>query len=101
MSETPEGKIKRKLRLKLNALPARYIFMPVQTGLGATTLDYLCCINGHFVGIETKAPGKLPTPRQMIVWQEITDAGGMVYLVDSEEAIDLCIARLYLLGKFG
>lgn len=95
---TPEGKVKRRLREKLKELPKRYVFMPVQSGLGASTLDYLCCINGHFVGIETKKPnGKLPpkmTPRQEIVAAEIEAAGGIVFLVDSDASIDFVMMRL-------
>lgn len=98
---TPEGKIKRKLREKLNALPKRYIFMPVQTGLGATTLDYLICVNGHFVAIETKALGKTMTQRQELIAYQIMLSGGTVFVVDSEDAIDQCIAKLFLLEKFG
>lgn len=97
---TPEGKIKRKLREKLRQLPNCYVFMPVPTGMGASTLDYLCCINGHFVAIETKAPHMVMTARQVVVATEITDAGGDVYMVDDEESIDMCIARLALLAKF-
>ena len=97
MGETPEGKIKRKLREKLRQLPACYVFMPVQTGLGASTLDYLCCVNGHFVAIETKAPGRQMTARQQVVMHEMLEAGAHVFLVDSEEGIDQCIARLALL----
>lgn len=101
MGETPEGKIKRKLREKLRQLPACYVFMPVQTGLGASTLDYLCCVNGHFIAIETKAPRGKMTPRQNVVMAEMLEAGGLVFAVDSEETIDQCIARLALLSKFG
>ena len=101
MSTTPEGKIKQKLRAKLRTLPKCYVFMPVQTGLGASTLDYLCCVNGNFVAIETKAPRMVMTARQQVVMHEILEAGGYVFLVDSEEAIDQCIARLALLSKFG
>ena len=75
--------------------------MPVQTGLGASTLDYLCCVNGHFVAIETKAPGAHLTARQLVVQSDIQVSYGLVFLVDSEEAIDQCIARLALLSKFG
>ncbi len=88
---TPEGKIKAKLRKRLDALTNCYVFMPVQQGLGASTLDYLCCINGRFVAIETKAPGKKMTPRQVAVTHNILDAGGDVFLVDSDETIDRCI----------
>jgi len=95
---TPEGKVKKRLRKKLKELPECYVFMPVQSGLGASTLDYLCCINGRFVGIETKKPnGELPpkmTPRQEVVAAEIEAAGGNVFLVDGDAAIDFVMMRL-------
>jgi len=96
---TPEGKIKKRLREKLKKLPKRYVFMPVQSGLGASTLDYLCCINGHFVGIETKKPGGKMTPRQEIVAAEIEAAGGIVFLVDSDAEIDYVMTQLRQTGQ--
>ncbi len=84
---TPEGRIKRKVSLALKQLPSCYRFMPVQQGLGASTLDYLCCVSGQFVAVETKAPGRQLTPRQVIVAQEIRDAGGLVFVVDGEKSL--------------
>ncbi len=89
---TPEGRVKAKLRKRLKAeFPNCYIFMPVQNGMGAATLDYLICIDGRFVSIETKAPGKKPTPRQETTIQTIREAGGLVFVVDGEEGIDAAI----------
>jgi hypothetical protein len=82
---TPEGKIKQALKKALSRLPSYYRFAPVQSGLGATTLDYLCCINSKFVAIETKAPGKQLTVRQQATKEQIERAGGLVYVVDSVE----------------
>jgi len=96
---TPEGRIKARLRSRLNKLPKRYVFMPVQNGMGASTHDYLICVSGCFVSIETKAPGKKMTPRQEIVAQQIREAGGLVFLVDSDEAIDTCLSQLAELTK--
>ena len=79
---TPEGKVKKEIKTWLKAQGA-YFFMPVQTGYGASSLDFLCCIDGDFIGIETKAPGKKPTPRQAIVMQDILAAGGDAYCVTS------------------
>ena len=72
---TPEGRIKAKINKVLAQWEGVYKFMPVQQGLGATTLDYLICVNSHFLGIEAKAPGKKPTPRQLLTIQKIRDAG--------------------------
>ncbi len=64
-----------------------YFFMPVQTGYGATTLDFLVCLNGRFIGIEAKRPGiKRPSPRQKICMENIEAAGGWSFCVDSLDA---------------
>ena len=79
---TPEGRVKNEVKKQLKALGA-YHFWAVQTGLGATTVDCLACFHGRFVGIETKAPGKKPTPRQEVVLTQIREAGGITLVIDS------------------
>lgn len=86
MSAGLEKKVKEKLKLHLKALGA-YFFMPVQMGMGATTVDFLCCIEGYFVGIETKAPGKTPSLRQRLTLQEIENAGGISLWGDDPSSI--------------
>lgn len=77
---TPEGKVKADVKAWLKQRGA-YFFMPVQTGLGSTTLDLLVCLSGRFVAIETKAPGKKPTARQEIIIASIRSAGGVAIVV--------------------
>lgn len=57
--------------------------MPVQTGYGAATVDFLVCYRGRFYGIETKRPGKYLTPRQFLIMQTIRDAGGDAWMENS------------------
>jgi hypothetical protein len=85
---TPEGKVKAKLKRFLDLLPSQYQFWPVQTGLGASTLDCLLCVNGSFVAIETKAKKGVMTHRQKLVRELIEAAGGIVYVVDDIDAAD-------------
>lgn len=73
---TPEGKIKDKVKAYLDSIGA-YYFMPVQMGYGKRTLDFLCCVRGHFVAIETKRPGKAMAPFQSRIQEEISNAGGV------------------------
>ena len=73
---TPEAKIKAKVK-KLLAEHNAYYFMPVQTGYGAQTLDFLVCAYGLFIGIETKVPGRKPTANQQRVVEAIQGAGGI------------------------
>ncbi len=80
---TPEGRVKADIKKWLKSQGA-YFFMPVQSGYGASTLDFLVCLNGRFYAIETKAPGRnlKASPRQMQVIEEIRAAGGWATVVD-------------------
>lgn len=84
---TPEGRVKDKVRKALKTLERCYSFMPVQNGMGAPGLDWYCCINGWFVAIETKVPGKKLTPRQVLTADAILAAGGSVYVIRDDEDI--------------
>ena len=82
---TPEAAIKARIRSYLVEEKKAYYFAPVQMGMGASTLDILCCIDGKFVGIEVKVPGKKPTPRQVFTMKQIHLAGGVAFWTDSLE----------------
>lgn len=88
---TPEGRIKSKVTAALKQLGV-YRFMPVQNGMGAPALDYYCCVYGHFVAVETKAPGKTLTPRQCITKAAIEESGGQVFVVDGETSLHAMVA---------
>jgi hypothetical protein len=79
---TPESKVKNEVKKQLKALNA-YQFWPVQTGMGATTVDCLACLAGLFIAIETKAPGKKPTALQSLTLGKIVAAGGIAIVIDS------------------
>jgi hypothetical protein len=85
---TPEGLTKVKLKKYLRDRGA-YFFMPVQTGYGAPTLDFLVCLRGSFIGYETKARGKDLTPRQKMAARAIAAAGGAVFRVTLDEQGEL------------
>lgn len=81
--------------------PEPYIFMPVQSGFGSTTLDFLVCVAGKFIAIETKADGtKLPTPRQVATMDFIHLAGGKVFVVYDQTTCDEMLAQLILMMEF-
>ena len=82
---TPEALIKQKIRAYLVDELKAYYFAPVQMGMGVSTLDILCCIQGKFVGIEVKVPGKVPTVRQKQIMRDIIAAGGVAFWTDSLE----------------
>lgn len=91
---TPEGKIKAKVKRALATLPKRYSFMPVQNGMGAPSLDFINCINGFFLAIETKTPGKQLTPRQKTTALAIRDALGVVYVIRDDMDISFMMGNL-------
>ena len=92
---TPESKVKAKLKQALKELPHPfYQFWPVQTGMGAPTLDMLGCYKGNFIAIETKARGKHPTPRQHMLIEQIEQAGGWAYVIDGDVSITAMLEDL-------
>lgn len=93
---TPEGRVKARLKKRLKEAfgDALYQFWPVQTGMGAATLDCLLAYNGKFYAIETKAPGKKMTPRQEQCRDEMTRAGITVFCVDDDTGIAIVISVL-------
>lgn len=84
---TPEGKVKKSVSKVLSKYKSLYVFMPVPGGFGASSLDYLLCVNGRFLAIETKAPGKKPTDRQNKLIAEIRRAGGTALVIDGEPGL--------------
>lgn len=81
---TPEGKVKAKIKRILNRAGA-YYFMPVQTGYGVPTLDFLCFHVGNGFAIEAKAPGKKPTKRQEAIIHDIQLAEVEVFVIDGTD----------------
>ena len=81
---TPEGRVKAKIKRILNRADA-YYFMPVQTGYGLPTLDFLCFHRGRGLAIEAKAPGKKPTKRQEAIIHDIQLSGAKVLVIDGDQ----------------
>ena len=85
MAATPEGKVKAQVR-KLLKEKGVWFYMPVAGPFAAHGIpDFVCCHNGHFLGVETKAPGKINnlTPNQQRVIGEIRAHNGTVFVVDN------------------
>lgn len=85
---TPEGKVKEKVKKLLKQYGA-YWHMPVQNGMGAPSLDFVCCHKGRFFAIETKAGSKGMTERQAYTRSQIVAAGGTVFLVNETFGMDI------------
>ncbi len=102
---TPENKIKKMVRDVLaefsetvaindppplrsrSYYPALKQFWPVPSGFGASDLDCIVCYFGRYIAIETKAPGKVPTPRQRLTIAQTQASGGMVFVIDGEKGV--------------
>lgn len=91
---TPENKVKAMVRKVLAEFAEFDVgmnvqnlkqFWPVPSGFGASDLDVICCYYGHYFAIETKASGKLPTPRQKLTIAETRAAGGAAFVIDGEQ----------------
>ena len=78
---TPEGAVKNEVKKLLKEYDV-YYHMPVQNGMGAPTLDFVGCCNGLYFAVETKAPGKKPTPRQEVTITSMRKSGAAVFVID-------------------
>lgn len=85
---TPEGKVKDKVKKVLNAYGC-YHFWPVQTGMGARTLDCLGSHNGRAFAIETKAPGKKMTEQQRAIADRMELSRCTVFEISTSESLSL------------
>ena len=81
---TPEGAVKRKITAVLKSTPGLYYYMPVPSGYGNTSLDYIGCYNGLFFAIEAKAPKKEPTQRQKNTIKDMQRAFARVFVIDGD-----------------
>lgn len=90
MADTPEVKVKRKIRAWLQARGIWYC-QPVTGGFGASGVpDIIACWRGRTLAIEAKAPGKRSNTTEMQKRQlaEIAAAGGIALVVDDVAQLD-------------
>lgn len=87
MAQTPEAKVKAKVR-KILADAGVYYFSPAANGYGRAGIpDIICCVDGMFLAIECKANGNPPTELQRRELTAIQKANGVALIVD-EYTID-------------
>lgn len=95
MANTPEAKVKTKIKAILKAHNVYYA-MPIGTGYGNSGVpDFLCCVNGEFLAIEAKAGKGTTTALQEKNMREIEAAGGRT-LVVNEESLRLGVLEAIL-----
>jgi len=82
MAQTPEAKVKARVKKVLDHLGAYYA-MPATGGYGRSGVpDFLVCYQGMFIGLECKAGGNQATELQKKNLSDIRSAGGMAYVVN-------------------
>ena len=84
MATTPESKVKAKIKDILKAQNVYYA-MPIGTGYGNSGVpDFLCCVNGHFLGIEAKAGKGTTTALQEKNLELIKHSGGTAAVINED-----------------
>jgi hypothetical protein len=90
MATTPEGKVKASIKRILDPLkPALYYDMPVPSGYGKSTLDFIGCYYGYYFAIEAKAGKKIPTERQDGTIDDMQQSGAVVFVVNDVKGLDV------------
>jgi hypothetical protein len=89
MAQTPEKKVKEKIKQILKARGAVYC-MPMGTGYGSAGVsDFIVCDGGHFIAIEAKA-GKGTTTALQDKWlAEVEDSGGKSLVINENNVGEL------------
>jgi len=86
---TPEGKVKAAVK-KLLDQHNIYYFMPATGGYGRSGVpDFICCVKGNFVAVETKAGKAKPTALQMREMERIKNSGGLAFVINEDTVDDL------------
>ena len=82
MAQTPEGRVKAKVKKILDALGA-YHFPAATHGYGRSGVpDFVGCYKGKFFAIECKANGNKPTALQEREITKIREAWGVALVID-------------------
>lgn len=90
MAQTPEGAVKTAVKARLKAMGVWYC-MPIGTQFGNSGVpDFICCHEGRFLAIETKAPGKRSNTTELQDRQIIAihKAGGAAVVIDDVRQLD-------------
>jgi hypothetical protein len=87
MAATPEGTVKAGVKKTLAKFCEGhdvfiYTEWPVPGGYGKSGLDMIGVVFGHCFMIETKAPNKVITDRQLMTTVRAEKAGARVFIID-------------------
>lgn len=92
---TPEGRVKRSIRSFLGKLPKVWVMVKDQGAYSVRGLpDIVCSIDGMFLALEVKAPGKKARKLQQFHLNAISNAGGASACVESVDDVRFAIDML-------
>jgi len=100
MAQTPEGKVKARIKALLNQYDV-YFTMPIGTGYGSAGVpDFVCCVppHGGFLAIEAKAGDGKTTALQDRHIESINVRGGRA-LVVNETGLEALVELLERMVK--
>lgn len=84
-----EADVKDEVKKVLKSLGAWW-FMPVQTGYGVQGIpDFIVCLNGKFLAIETKFGNNKTTAHQEMQMKKIDAANGGAFLINEKNVHNL------------
>ena len=79
----------------LNAQPLTVAYKTHGNAYAAGHADILACIDGRYVALEVKQPGRKATPLQRWRIEQVKAAGGEGAVVDSLDAARAVVGALY------
>jgi pantoate kinase len=89
MAQTPEAKVKAKIKEILKAHNIYYV-MPIGTGYGNSGVpDFLCCVHGYFMAIEAKAGKGTTTALQEKNLTNVRNSGGVALVINETNLVDI------------
>ena len=88
MAQTPEGKVKEKVKAVLKRRGVWYCMPRGQTYGRAGIPDFICCHMGRFIAVETKAGRGRPTALQLRELREIFRDHQGIALIVREDNLD-------------
>ena len=89
MASTPESKVKKAVKIMLDAQGA-YYFFPATGGYGRSGVpDIIVCYRGKFIAIECKAGDNVPTALQNRELERIYNMGGYALWVNEKNVDDV------------
>ena len=87
-----EQQIQKEIITYLKSIGA-YTFKTISSNRGGIP-DVIACIDGKFIALEIKRPGREATPLQKLEIQKIINAGGVAVVVSSIYEVKTILKRI-------